>query len=89
MSYLKVTNDCSCADYLVPLRAIKEVLVPKGKGDLEITDDAPSGEYVITVKYLENDQYTMKFCEKCWIETESVIGQLKQVVRGTLISETA
>lgn len=89
MSYLTVKNDCSCADYKVPLRAINEIRIPKGKQHLSNVSTRTNGEYVITVDYLEDDQYTMRFCEQCWEDVESVIGQLKQVVKHSLFKETA
>ena len=82
MSYLKVTNDCDCADYLMPLQAIQEILVPKKQ-------EIATGEYIITVNYVNKTQYQMAFCRNCWHDVENVIGQLRQVVRQPLIKETA
>jgi len=89
MSYLTVTNDCSCANYQVPLRAINEIRIPKSKKHLSNVSALSNGEYVITVDYLEDDQYTMRFCDKCWEDVECVIDQLKRVVKHTLFKETA
>lgn len=89
MSYLTVTNNCRCANYKVPLRAIREVLIPKSQDDFSFSEDSSKPEYVITVNYLQNEQYKLKFCEKCWKDVEDVITQMKQVVRHTLFKETA
>ena len=89
MSYLKVTHACNCEEYVVPLQAISEVTVPRSSKDLSVSDKAPEGEYLITINYLKDDSYTMKFCKNCWHEVENVVDQLQQVVRGPLIKSIA
>ena len=89
MSYLTVTSRCSCADCKIPLRAIKEIIIPRGKDALSFLSGKHKGEYVITVNYLEDDAYQLKFCQNCWNEVEKVIDELKQILNPNLFKESA